>query len=167
MMMKTRLWFVLPPAVLYLALTENMALNNIVVALLLGLLIVWLIRPPAIALNLRQLPQSAFATLQYIVVLLVDLFISGIQVARLVLSPNPALRQGIIAVQSTPDSELGTALSTHAITLTPGEMVLENDADGMMYTHCLDAVQSATQAPQAEAKRQNLLKKITAVVKVG
>ncbi len=162
--MKTKFWFVIPLALLYLALTENLALNNIVVAVVLAGLVVWLTQPPAIAVAWRRLPTAVLAFGQYIVILLIDLLRSGLQVARLVLtSRHPVVHQGIIPVQSLPNTEVATALSIHAITLTPGELVLESDEDGVMYTHSLEAKTSATHAAQMEAKRQALLQKMDIV----
>lgn len=162
--MKTRYWFVIPLAALYLALTENLALNNIVVALLLAVFVVWLTQPPAIRIDWRLLPTAVVGLVQYIVILLIDLLRSGLQVARLVLtSRHPIVHQGIIEVQSLPHAEIATALSIHAITLTPGELVLESDEEGVMYTHSLEAKASAKHAAEMEAKRQALLQKMNII----
>ena len=161
--MKTKFWFVIPLALLYLALTENLALNNVVVAVVLAGLVVWLTQPPAIAVAWRRLPTAVLAFGQYIVTLLIDLMRSGLQVARLVISRHPVVQQGIIPVQSLPRTEVATALSIHAITLTPGELVLESDEEGIMYTHSLEAKVSATHAAQMEAKRHALLQKMDIV----
>jgi multicomponent Na+:H+ antiporter subunit E len=77
-----------------------------------------------------------------------------------VLNPRLPLRQGIIAIPSGCQSELGTALSAHAITLTPGEMVVEIDADGVMYTHALDVSAAETAVLDAQTQRRDLLAKI-------
>jgi multicomponent Na+:H+ antiporter subunit E len=51
-------------------------------------------------------------------------------------------------------------LSAHAITLTPGELVLGIDDQGVLYVHCLDVTQSAAYAAEAQQLRQELLSKI-------
>ena len=53
-----------------------------------------------------------------------------------------------------------SALSAHALSVTPGELVIGIDDDGMMYTHCLDATHSAEYTAQAQAMRRDLLSKI-------
>ena len=42
---------------------------------------------------------------------------------------------------------MATALSAHAVSLTPGELVVEIDDEGVMYTHCLDASRAAIPRP--------------------
>jgi multicomponent Na+:H+ antiporter subunit E len=57
---------------------------------------------------------------------------------------------------------MGTALSAHAITLAPGEMVVEIDERGVMYTSCLDKTNSEKYTEDAQRMRKNLLQKIFA-----
>ena len=47
-----------------------------------------------------------------------------------------------------------------AITLTPGEMVVEIDDDGIMYTHMLDASNPDKQVAAAQQTRRDLLSRI-------
>jgi multicomponent Na+:H+ antiporter subunit E len=55
---------------------------------------------------------------------------------------------------------MGTALSAHAITLAPGEMVVEMDEKGVMYTSCLDTTNSEKYIEDAQKIRKDLLQKI-------
>jgi multisubunit Na+/H+ antiporter MnhE subunit len=165
--MKTNLWFIIPFTALYLALTENIALNNIVVGLLISLLVIWLVRPPAVQVVWRGVPTAVVALAQYILILLWDLLLSGIQVAKLILQPEIKLQQGIIPIQTPPQAEIITALSSHAITLTPGELVLESDSDGVMYTHTLDVAASQNHAAAMEARRERLIAKMAIIKRQG
>jgi multicomponent Na+:H+ antiporter subunit E len=97
---------------------------------------------------------------KYAVILAGDLIKSGIQVARIVLNPALPIKPGIVAIPTGCESELGTALSAHAISLTPGELVIEMDEQGVMYTSCLDVTTSEKQVAEAQRLRENLLKKI-------
>lgn len=85
---------------------------------------------------------------------------SGIQVARLVFSRRLALKPGIVAIPSDCRSELAQALSMHAISLTPGELVVEVGEDGAFYTHLLDVSRTGEQVASAQKLRQDLLRKI-------
>jgi multicomponent Na+:H+ antiporter subunit E len=85
---------------------------------------------------------------------------SAVQVGLLLLNPDLPIEPGIVALDAGCQSELGTALSAHAITLTPGEMVLGMDDQGVLYVHCLDTRQSAAYAVEAQRLRQELLSKI-------
>jgi multicomponent Na+:H+ antiporter subunit E len=99
---------------------------------------------------------------RYAILIIVDMLTSAYQVAQIVLNPKLPIRPGIVAIDSGCQSELATALSAHAITLTPGEMVVAMDEHGILYTHTLDIDRSAEYAEQAQSLRRNLLSKIIA-----
>ncbi len=146
----------------YLAFTSNLDPRNIIVGVLLSLIVTVLIRPERKILNMRHLPSTLWAMIRYAGLLLYDLVASGVQVARIVLSPQMKLRPGIIAIPAGTTSDTATALSAHAITLTPGELVVEISAECTLYTHCLDATESATLVKDAQQLRANLLSEIIA-----
>ena len=146
--------------VTYLALTANLQLSNIVVGLLLSSLILLLLRPTAQAMKWRIGPSAAWAILRYIVVLAYDLIVSGIEVARIVLDPTLPIQQGNLAIPTNCKSESAQALSAHAITLTPGEMVVEMSDEGVMYTHVLDASHAEENMAEAQQMREQMLQKI-------
>lgn len=145
---------------IYLALTENVAPANLLLGLLLAVGVALLLRPEGRRTEWRRLPAALLALGRYLLLLLYDLIAGGLQVARIVLSPSLPLRPGIIAIPSCCESELATALSTHAITLSPGELVVEIDEDGVLYTHVLDVTQAEAQIAEAQRLRQELLGQI-------
>jgi multicomponent Na+:H+ antiporter subunit E len=151
---------IIPLLIIYLALTSNLELSNILLGLLVASVVAVLIGPQRHPYNLRRLPETLIATGQYVLILLVDIMKNGVQVARIVLTPSLPIKPGIIAIPSHCDTELGTALSAHAITVSPGELVVEVGEDGTMYTHCLDATDSEVKAAEAQKMRVNLLRKI-------
>ena len=144
----------------YLELSFNLEFSNLVVGLFIAGFITFLIRPRSGPVDWGRLPSSIWALVQYLVILAYDLIKSGIVVARLVLTPKMRLRQGIVAISAECESELGTALSVHAITLTPGELVVEMDDEGVMYTHCLDVTEADKYMAEAQELRKDLLEKI-------
>ena len=144
----------------YLALTSNIQLSNIVVGFLLSAGIIALVRPGWREMNVRGTGTAVVTLIHYILILAVDMFLSGIQVAIIVLKRDMPLQQGIVAIPSHCATELGTALSAHAITLTPGEMVVEIDESGVMYTHCLDIYKSEGTLAEEQRKRLEMLNKI-------
>lgn len=145
---------------LYLAVTANLEPSNLIVGLLIGLAIATLLKPLSQPLSLGRLPQALFNLARYTVWLAIDIIRNGIRVARIVLDPKLPIRPGIIAIPSGMKTELGVALSAHAITVTPGEQVVEIGDDGTMYTHCLDVVSSAAGAEEAQRKRRAMLESI-------
>jgi multicomponent Na+:H+ antiporter subunit E len=148
--------------VIYLALTGNLQVSNIALGALVAAIATWLLRPRPAQMDLRRLPAAAWAIARYIAILAADVVKSGVGVARIVLDPALPIRPGIVAIETGCDSELATALSAHALSITPGELVIGIDKGGVLYTHCLDATQSAEYAAEAQAMRRDLLSRIFA-----
>ena len=153
---------IVPLLFVYLELSSNFELSNIIVGLMIVTGIVKLIRPRRLPTDLRHLPSSVFALMRYLVKLVYDVIASGIQVARIVMDPALPIKPGIVSISSECESEMGTALSAHAITLAPGEMVVEMDEKGVMYTSCLDTTNSEKYIEDAQKIRKDLLQKIFA-----
>ncbi len=144
----------------YLALTSNLQWTNIVVGVLIALGVLALIRPEPRPYVPRHITRSALALVRYLINLVDDLIVSGIQVAKIVLSPSLPIRPGIVAIPAQTETDLGIALSSHAVTLTPGEIVVELDEDHIMYTHCLDATHAEEYISEAQEMRRELLNEI-------
>jgi multicomponent Na+:H+ antiporter subunit E len=155
-----RIYFIIPLWFIYLALTADLSLSNLLLGLLIAVAVTGLVHPGRRPLELRRLPGAAFAMTQYILILMIDVARNGLQVARFVLTPSLPIKPGIIAIPSLCQTEMGTALSAHAITVSPGELVVEISDDGTMYTHCLDATDSVKKSTEAQQMRVNLLQKI-------
>ena len=145
---------------IYLAMTGTLVASNLVVGFLLALGSAWLLQPRRRSLAWRRLPGAALAMIYYLLYLLWDLIQSGFQVAQIVLRPRIQIDPGIVAIPAGTDSELGTALSAHAISVTPGELVVEIDEDGVMYTHMLDVTVAVARVEAAQRLRQDLLRRI-------
>ena len=154
------LWMVVGLWLVYLALTANLELANLVLGVLIAVGLTALLRPPQGTFELRQLPAALLALVRYLFVVARDAIKSGLFAARLVLDPALPVKPGIIAIPSDCDSELATALSAHAITLAPGEMVVEIGKDGTMYAHALDATRAVEYVEEAQELRRALLRKI-------
>ena len=154
------LLIIIPLLFVYLELSSNFELSNIIVGLMIVTGITKLIRPQHFSIEWHRLPSSVSALVLYLVILVYDVIASGIQVARIVLDPALPIKPGIVAIPSQCDSEMGTALSAHAITLAPGEMVVEMDEKGVMYTSCLDTTNAEKYTEDAQRIRKDLLQKI-------
>jgi multicomponent Na+:H+ antiporter subunit E len=146
--------------IIYLALTMNFEYRNIIMGGFVAACVVVLMRPKSTKIDISRLPSALIATIKYIGILLIDIFLSGVQVATIVFNPRLPIKPGIISINSLSESELSEALSAHAITVTPGEIVIEIDEHGNMYTHCLIATESEKKAEDAQRLRVNLLQKI-------
>ena len=144
----------------YLGITSNLEWTNILAGLLVATGVALLVRAEGELIRWRDMPRAILALIQYVVIMAYDLVTSGFQVAGIVLSRSIPLRQGIIALPTQVKSEVGAALSAHAITLTPGEMVVEMEDDGLLYTHCLDVSHAESYIQEAQELREDLLDKI-------
>jgi multicomponent Na+:H+ antiporter subunit E len=154
------LQYFVPLLLIYLALTSDLSLPNILLGLLVSFSVTLLIRPVRRAMPAGRVPGAFLALLEYIFILALDVLKNGLQVARIVLTPSLPIKPGIIAIPSLCATDMGTALSAHAITVSPGELVVEISEDGVMYTHCLDATGSEEKAAEAQRMRVNLLQRI-------
>jgi multicomponent Na+:H+ antiporter subunit E len=144
----------------YLGLTANLEWLNILVGLLVATGVSYMLPLQGGMMAWRSNLEVAWALLRYVLLLAYDLIKSGFQVAWIVLNPKLPIRPGIAALDSGFKTDLGAALNAHAITLAPGELVLEMDEQGVLYTHCLDATRSSAYIQQAQEMRRNLLDKI-------
>jgi multicomponent Na+:H+ antiporter subunit E len=145
----------------YLALTANLQPSNTLLGFLLAAAIIFLLRPAGHASSWRLTPESILALIRYVLILIYDLIISGVQTARIVLDPRLPIREGVIAIPTNCDTEAAQALSAHAISVTPGEIVVEMGEEGTMHTHVLDVERAAGAVIRAQMEREQLLSKIT------
>jgi multicomponent Na+:H+ antiporter subunit E len=152
--------FVLFLTLVYLLLTSNLEWLNIIAGLLIAIGITLLLRPQVKPVSWQRAPRAILAMIQYLGILIYDIFKGGILVAKSVWSRNLNIQPSIIAIPSGCESELATALSAHAISISPGELVVEIDTHGVMYTHVLDVNHSAEYQEQAQQMRSDLLSKI-------
>lgn len=152
-------WVTLLLLLIYLALTSNLEVSNIITGGLIVLGVAALLLPGVNPIGVRRFPGAVWALIQYLGLLLIELIVSGLQVARIVLSPSLPIQPGIVAIPAGTDSELATALNAHAISVTPGELVVEIGEDGVMYTHCLDATRPE-EARLSALQRRDLLCRI-------
>ena len=154
------IWMIVGLWLVYLALTANLEPANLILGVLVAMGLTLLLRPPRGTFEIRQVPRALVALGRYLFVVFTDAIKSGLVAARLVLDPALPVKPGIIAIPSDCDSELATALSAHAITLAPGEMVVEIGRDGTMYAHALDATRAVEYVEEAQELRRELLREI-------
>ena len=155
-----QVWMIVSLTLLYLALTGNLAANNVVVGVLLATGVTALLHPDRLRITPRQVPTSLWALLRYVLVVAKDVVQGGWQVARLVLHPDLPARPALIALPSQSESRWATALSAHAITLSPGALVIEIGEHGVMYTHVLEADKAEQSAAELQRLRRDLLEKL-------
>ena len=150
----------LPLILIYLALTANLEPINILLGAFLAGLAVYFVRPGRLFQNVKHLPQAIWAMFRFMIQLIKDLIESGIIVAKIVLSPDLPIHPGIIRIKTGTLSEIGEALTAYAITLTPGEIVMEITDDDEFFVHCLDARHSEKYIHDAQVLYEGIVTKI-------
>jgi multicomponent Na+:H+ antiporter subunit E len=144
----------------YTALSGDAGIANLLLGSVVAAGVLSLLRPTRRAVNWRQLPGAFAALAVYIVILVRTVILSGIQLARVVIHPDLPINSGIIAIPPECDSEFGRAMSAHAISLAPGELLIEMGADGTMYIHSLDLPATERQTAASQQQRRRLLTRI-------
>lgn len=153
-------------AVIWLLLTAQVSLASFAVGFVFGYLVLSLIMPAWSknfqVLSLRNLPDRLGALVIYGIGLYRDIFLSGLDIARRVLSVDMRLKPGIVAI-ATQDEQKQTliaALSASALSLTPGEMVVDIEDNSTLYIHTLDIDATLLRTHAQQARRVSLLKRI-------
>lgn len=152
----------LPLALGWMIITTQFNPGGLLVGYILGVLAVFLIRPPVERLSLRTLPTQLVALVIYILTLFRDIFLSSIFVARLALAPRMRLRPGLMRVFTGDNQkrEIVAALSAHNITITPGELVVDFEENEAMLVHTLDLSLSERTALSNQSRRRNMISRI-------
>jgi multicomponent Na+:H+ antiporter subunit E len=165
--MITLLTLAIPIALVFMAISGELGLDGFIVGYLLGVLVLYAGRAHTLNLNPVRAPLQLFWLAVYGVRLVWDIFVSSAQVAQMVLSPNidDVIDPGVVKIstQDETNNEIVTALSSHGITITPGQLVIDitnEDGQAMMHVHNLNLEQSAPTIEQEQTKRLRLIKGI-------
>ncbi|OVE75787.1 hypothetical protein BVX98_06940 [bacterium F11] len=144
----------------YLALSENWEWKNWILGGFLSLFMLALIQVRLSPFQLHRLPIRLWSLLKYLLYLIWDVFDCGINTAKIVLSPKLPIRPGVVRINDTLKSKAGKALSAHSLTLTPGDVLMETDEEGMFYVHSLDVDQTEKDGNLFHQRRMKLIKDI-------
>jgi multicomponent Na+:H+ antiporter subunit E len=92
---------------------------------------------------LVQVPRRLFYLALFLLVLIpYGVLRANLQMARRLLHHHPPIRPAIIRMQEEEVAELTSAFEEHAITMTPGQMVVDYTPDDRtMYIHLIDVGQ--------------------------
>ena len=152
----------IPFSFAWIATTGIASFEAWVVGYTISAVILGLTRTDLRPIKLNQILTRVFGLLVYVIILFKDIFLSSLDVARRAISPDMGLKPGIIAVptQDPDKTELIAALSSHGITITPGELVVYFDENEVMYVHCLNVEASQAVASKNQSQRYKFLKNL-------
>jgi multicomponent Na+:H+ antiporter subunit E len=94
-------------------------------------------------------PIRWFWALAYVIVLAYYIVKANFDVAYRVLHPAMPIRPGIVKVRTTLKSADAITVLANSITLTPGTLTINADADGTLYVHWINV--TATDTDEATA----------------
>lgn len=155
-----------PMAILWMIFARQFSLEGLVVGYILGFGVLFVIRINTTfpeedePIRLHRIPFQIFALIWHIIRLSIDVIVSGIDVGRRVLPPKMPIDTVMhrISTQDADNNGLISALSGHAITITPGEMVIDYETDDngqtIMLVHCLDKKLSTEEKLKADQKQR-------------
>lgn len=162
-----------PMSLLWMIFAGQMSLEGFLIGYVFGFAILLVIRlntsfeAEEQPIRLTKIPSQLIALVKYGVILAKDIFFSGIDVAKRVLHPDLPIKPGIhrITTQDTTNNHLVSAMSAHAITITPGELVIdfEEDDNGqtVLLVHALDADSSdVAKLDRDQSNRLKLIRQI-------
>lgn len=160
--MGARFGWALVLALVWMLLTSRFNLQGFLTGAVIGLILLFFVKPPSQQVRWRRLPGQIWALVMYGLILYRDILYSGVDIARRVLSKDMGLKPGVVAVpvQDPEKSPLVTALSANALSLTPGELVIEIEANSILFVHTLNVERTAKNAAAEQAKRLQLLNRV-------
>ena len=122
-------------AIAWAALSGDFSPNSLIFGFLLGFVVLWLT-----VRSERGYFHKVPLVIGFIFFFLYELTKANLNMARIVLSPKPDLKPGVIAVPVDLPSDAAITLLVNLITLTPGTLGLDVSNDKkVIYVHALDA----------------------------
>jgi multisubunit Na+/H+ antiporter MnhE subunit len=137
-------------AVLWMVFARQLSWQGFVVGYIFGFAVLWLLRLNTSIeddegqIRVSRIPSQLIALVVFSYRLTLDVILSGTDVAKRVMANEMKINPGVHAISTLDrtNDPMISGLSGHAITITPGELVIdyETDEDGqtVMLVHCLD-----------------------------
>ncbi len=162
--MATRFLYALPLSVLFMTISDQWAIDGFIVGYVMGVAVMFMVGDVPGPVRWARLPIKLAWLVVYIARLTLEIFLSSFDVARRVLDPRLPINPGevVVSTQDKTQSRIISALSAHAVTVTPGEMVIgfkEEDGETFMIVHTLDIDTSRESVDEAQASRLALLRR--------
>lgn len=121
--------------VVWLGLTDSLAIQELLAGLLVVGTITWLTIPPP--RDGEPKPWQVLGMVIYLPVFLKNLVVANLDVAARVLNPRLPIKPGIVKIQTDLTEPYQRLILANSITLTPGTVTLETEGSAM-YVHWID-----------------------------
>lgn len=145
-------------ALLWLLFNQSLTVGHVLLGVALGMVIGRAVQATVPALPRIRAPMKA---LLYVGLVLRDILVANVEVARLVLSPLARLRPRIVVVPLDVDQPVVASLLAATVTLTPGTVSVDLDLAARELTvHALDAEDDAAVIEAIKSRYERRLKEI-------
>lgn len=145
-------------AVVWLLLQQSLAPSNLLTAVALGLVVPRLVHG---FLGPAARPHGLLYTARFMAVVLWDIVVSNLTVARIVLDPSSRPQPAWVPVPLDLRHPQGVTLLATIITTTPGTVSCVVDEDrGAILVHALDCADPAAMAAQIKQRYEQPLRRI-------
>lgn len=160
---RPRRWFTHPVLSLLLAAGWLMLQQSLAPAHLASALVLALVVPRLVLgfLGPPTRPRAMRFMLRFVAIVLWDIVVSNLAVARIVLDPRSKPQPAWVPVELELRHPLGVTLLAAIITMTPGTVsCVVDEARGTILVHALDCTDAAAMAAQIKARYEQPLRRI-------
>ncbi len=162
-MTTTRRWLPFPRfsatlVLIWLLLNDSVAPGHLLIGVVLGVAIPWLTRDLLPPLPVVRRPGKAIA---FVLLVLGDIVVANLRVARLVLGPLSSLRPRLVSVPLDIADPVVASILAGTVTLTPGTVSVDLDVEArVLRVHALDAADDATVIGEIKTRYEARLREI-------
>jgi multicomponent Na+:H+ antiporter subunit E len=128
--------------IIFLLFTEQLTIINVVAGIAIAVLIYWMNREEIQTIRFFKF-KTIGLWLMYITVLLKEVLVANVQVARIVLTPKMPIAPRIVTYKTSLNGSMMRTILANSITLTPGTMSVDLE-DRTFRIHCLSDTYAAS-----------------------
>jgi len=120
----------------WIALSQNVKAETFFIGIIISLLIAFLNKDLISSNKQLNLRKNILHWIFYIIILLKEIIVSNIHVAKIVLSPKIQITPQVVIIKTKIKSDFNKTVYANSITLTPGTLTISMDRDKIA-VHCL------------------------------
>ncbi|NLM21076.1 MAG: Na+/H+ antiporter subunit E [Peptococcaceae bacterium] len=105
---------------------------------------------------------TLYAAVRLLLIFMREVLISAVLVIREIIRPQIRIKPGIMAIETSLETDVEVTLLALLITLTPGSVVVEITHDkNIFYTHVMDVPELSYAVLQSKDRFEEAIKKVT------
>jgi multisubunit Na+/H+ antiporter MnhE subunit len=165
--MATTFTLAVPFALIFMTISNQLNWEGFVVGYVFSIIALRLGQAYKLNFKRGKVHSQVYYLLVYSVQLTWDIFVSSVNVARMVLSRDidAQIKPGVLTIstQDATNNEIATAMSAHGITITPGQLVIDitqENNETLLHVHNLDIDEYRETIVSDQTRRLHLVKKI-------